>query len=174
MHLIGQATLQGLSPVKPPILQHLSCHAAQMEADSFNLEEISGVNAEAMHSAFHAIVMVPVDRWWLDAALLELDPNATHWEYMPNLHQNDTLWCIIQGICQQSSLLSVEGDIRVIQADIATTSELLAGLLANAPSVTLSTLEELKHMIVKHGDIFGSEHLSELAQLLVQHYVEDP
>ncbi|KAF8841145.1 hypothetical protein BDN67DRAFT_1010838 [Paxillus ammoniavirescens] len=101
-NLIGQATLQGLSPVRPPILQYLAYHAAEMEVHGFIQADLPVINAEITDSTFHAIVMAPVHKWWLDPAALEWDPDAMKWEYMPNLHRNDALWSIIKGIYQQS------------------------------------------------------------------------
>ncbi|KIK73413.1 hypothetical protein PAXRUDRAFT_178497 [Paxillus rubicundulus Ve08.2h10] len=162
-NLIGQATLQGLSPIRPPILQYLSCHAAAMEAHGFNQADLPVINAETAETTFHAIVMAPVNKWWSDAAALEQDPDAMKWEYMLNLHRDDALWCIIKGIYQQScgqevpsqspsrilhslsngierALSDVKQAIGSIQADIKKTSAALASLLSNGPGSELDTL----------------------------------
>ncbi|KAF8833611.1 hypothetical protein BDN67DRAFT_1017356 [Paxillus ammoniavirescens] len=166
-NLIRQATLQGLSPVRPPILQYLACHVAEMEVHGFIQADLPVINAEITDSTFHAIVMVPVHKWWVDAAVLEQDPDAMKWEYMLNLHRNDALWSIIKGIYQQScgrelpshllsrilhnmslgtqrAMSDVEHDIQTIQADIDRTCAVLASLLGNDKGLELDTLIQLR------------------------------
>ncbi|KIJ61376.1 hypothetical protein HYDPIDRAFT_31465 [Hydnomerulius pinastri MD-312] len=162
-----------------------------MEANGFNIVDIPLFEWDLADSAYHAIIMAPVDAWWEDIDVLREDCEPMNWQYIPNMRCNHQFWDLLKEISEQSAghhipsqapscllynicngiaqtLAHVEEDIEDIEADIEVTTQSLLQLLSQAPEESMLTLAEIRSRLGRDEDGFWAERFQELDEIIAQ------